>query len=58
MPFAKGATVKQVVHPIQGPITSKRFNEDSDSFEYLVAFTDAEGNTQERWFAETEVEAI
>lgn len=57
MPFAKGDSVKQVVHPIAGPITSKRFNEDTDSFEYLVSYTDAEGNQTERWFTESEIEA-
>ena len=58
MPFSKGQTVKQVVHPIQGEITSKRFNEDSDAFEYLVTYPDADGNPVERWFTATEVEAI
>lgn len=58
MPFAKGQTVKQVVHPIQGEITSKRFNEDTDSFEYLVTYLDAAGSPVERWFTESEVEAI
>ena len=58
MPFAKGETVKQVIHPIQGEITSKRFNEDTDAFEYLVSYPDTDGNTVERWFTEAEVEAI
>ena len=57
MSFTKGQTVKQVVFPIQGEVTSKRFNEDTDAFEYLVSFTDADGNPGERWFTESEVEA-
>jgi len=58
MSFAKGDNVKQKVHVAQGAITSKRFNEDSDSFEYLVAYPDADGNTVERWFTESEIEAM
>lgn len=58
MPFSKGQTVKQMVHPIQGEIISKRFNEDSNSFEYLVTYLDPDGNAVERWFTESEVEAV
>jgi hypothetical protein len=57
MAFKKDDLVKQVIHPIAGVITSKRFNEDSDSFEYLVSYPDADGNIVERWFTESEIEA-
>jgi hypothetical protein len=57
MAFKKDDAVKQVVHPITGTVTSKRFNEDTDSFEYLVSYTGADGNVTERWFTESEVEA-
>ena len=48
--------VKQVVHPIKGQISSKRFDEISDSFQYQVDYVDADGNASHRWFAETEIE--
>ena len=58
MAFKKDDAVKQVVTPpIQGTITSKRFNDDTDSFEYLVSYTEAGGSTAERWFTESEIEA-
>ena len=57
MAFTKGATVAQVIHPITGVVTAKTFNDDTDQFEYLVDYTDADGNTVQRWFTETELEA-
>ncbi len=57
MPLNKGAKVRQVVPVIEGEITERRFNDEADSMEYLVAFTDAEGEPSERWFTEAQLEA-
>jgi hypothetical protein len=56
MPIAKGAQVRQVVPAIQGEVTARRFNEEADCMEYLVAYTDADGEPAERWFLETQLE--
>ena len=58
MALAKGDSVKQVVTPIQGTVTAKRFNDDTDSFEYLVSYSDTAGNAAERWFSESEIEGV
>jgi hypothetical protein len=47
--------VKAVVP--QGPVSALRMNEDGEFF-YLVQWTDANGIQQQRWFAETELEAV
>jgi hypothetical protein len=56
MAHAKGDSVKQIVTPIQGTVAAKRFNDDTDSFEYLVSYTDSAGNVAERWFTESEIQ--
>lgn len=56
MALDRGAAVRQIVRPIQGEITQRRFSEDAGAMEYLVAYTDAAGNPAERWFLETELE--
>lgn len=55
----KGDTVRQVMPaPIQGVVVAKEFDDSIDEFRFLVSFTDAEGSTQERWFSESQVEAV
>lgn len=51
-----GDVVKQVVHPITGEIERKQYDEASDGFIYLVAYIDATGEEQTRWFNEAEIE--
>ena len=58
MPIPKGSAVKQVVHPISGTVTAIKFNDDTGTFEYLVTYLTTEGDSTERWFSESEVEAI
>jgi hypothetical protein len=41
----------------QGPIDAIRMDEDGIVF-YRVSWVDADGNTQSRWFAENELEAV
>jgi hypothetical protein len=41
----------------QGPVIALRMNEDGEFF-YLVEWTDADGVKQQRWFEESELEAV
>lgn len=55
--FAKGQTVKLAAVVPQGPVKALRMDEDGNFF-YLLEWTDLEGNTQERWFEEDQLEAV
>jgi len=55
--FVKGQEVKvRAVNPA-GPVIKLRMDEDGVVF-YLLEWTDADGNAQERWFAEPELTAV
>ena len=54
--FKKGEIVKVKTTVPSGPILALRFNPDGD-VEYLVEWTDADGNVQPRWFTEDQLEA-
>jgi hypothetical protein len=53
--FAKGNTVRLVGVVPQGPVQALRMDEEGNFF-YLMEWTDSEGNTQQRWFAEDQLE--
>ena len=38
----------------QGPVTKMRMDEDGN-VSYLIEWTDADGNAQQRWFAESDL---
>jgi hypothetical protein len=52
--FIKGQEVKVAAVVPSGPVIKLRMDEDGTFF-YLLSWTDVEGNTQERWFAESEL---
>ena len=52
--FKKGDTVKLNVTVPQGPIDSLRMDEDGN-VQYLVSWTDDDGNEQSRWFDEAQL---
>lgn len=56
MAIPNGATVRQIVPVISGQVVQKRFHDESDQLEYLVAYTDADGQPQSRWFLESQIE--
>jgi len=58
MPIPKGAQVRQVVPVIEGAVIERRFNDDGDTFEYLVEYTDADGAAQSRWFTDGQIEEV
>ena len=49
--FKKGDTVKVVAVIPEGPVESMRMDEDGN-VQYLISWTDADGNKQTRWFDE------
>jgi len=55
--YTKGQTVRLNAVVPQGPVEKLRMDEDGNFF-YLVSWTDADGTTQQRWFAEDELTAV
>jgi hypothetical protein len=52
--FVKDQQVKAVAVVPQGPVQKLRMDEDG-VFWYLISWTDAQGQAQERWFREEEL---
>lgn len=52
--FKKGDVVKLDAVVPQGPVEALRMDEDGNFF-YLISWTDAHGNAQQRWFGEDEL---
>lgn len=55
--FAKGQAVKLNAVVPQGPVLALRMDEEGNFF-YLIGWTDANGVSQERWFAEDELTSV
>jgi hypothetical protein len=53
--FAKGETVKLIAVVPEGPVQALRMDEDGNFF-YMIEWTDADGNTTQRWFEEAQLE--
>jgi hypothetical protein len=53
--FAKGQAVKLIAVIPEGPVMALRMDEDGNFF-YMVEWTDADGNTTQRWFEEAQLE--
>jgi hypothetical protein len=49
--FVKNQAVKAIAVVPEGPVQALRMDEDGNFF-YLISWTDANGNEQQRWFAE------
>jgi len=54
--FRKGVAVRKVVPDIVGTVIDARLDAELE-MEYLVAFVDADGVEQQRWFGEAELVA-
>ncbi len=52
--FKKGDTVKVNTIVPSGPVQALRMDEDGTVY-CLIEWTDAQGNSQKRWFAENEL---
>lgn len=55
-PLAVGTQVCQCMRPIKGVVTDVKFVAESLSFEYCVIYKDADGETQQRWFAAADLD--
>ena len=55
--FTKNQNVRLKVVTPEGPVAALRMDEDGQFF-YLVQWTDTEGESQQRWFKEEELEAV
>jgi hypothetical protein len=53
--FKKGDEVKVIAVTPEGPVVALRMDEDGNFF-YMVEWTDVNGNTQQRWFEETQLQ--
>lgn len=56
--FKKDQNVRLKTVVPQGPVLKFRMDEDTGEVMYLLGWTDADGNYQERWFAEKDLEAV
>lgn len=54
----KGNTVRLIQPTIQGNVISTRYDEDTEGLEHLVEWTDADGETHQRWFPEVDLEEV
>ena len=55
--FAKDQVVKVNAVVPQGPVRKLRMDEDGNFF-YMIEWVDAEGQSQERWFAESDLTEV
>jgi len=55
--FKKGDTVKLVAVVPQGPVEALRMDEDGN-VQYLISWTDLNGNNHSRWFDEAQLTAV
>ena len=55
--FTKNQNVRLKIVTPEGPVAALRMDEDGQFF-YLVQWTDTEGESQQRWFKEEELEAV
>jgi hypothetical protein len=54
--FKKGDVVKVAAAIPEGPVEAMRMDEDGNVF-YFISWTDINGETQQRWFGESELTA-
>ena len=57
--FVQGQAVTQILPaPIQGVVESFAFDPKTANITVLVSYKDAEGNTQQRYFNQSELEVV
>lgn len=57
MPIKTGATVRLIQPVIEGTVKKREIGDD-DRVRVLVEWTDPSGETTQRWFDESELEAV
>lgn len=58
MVIIKGSQVKLVQPIIQGEVLETRYNNDAESLERLVQYADVDGELQQRWFLDGQLEEV
>jgi len=58
MPIAKGEIVRMIQPVIEGEVIGAQLNQDTLQIEYLVEWTDAEGDIVNRYFTEAQLEVV
>lgn len=58
MAFEEGQGVRLRAPVIEGQVSDIQFNKGTKELEYLVTYTDGAGETQTRWFTESDLEAV
>lgn len=58
MAFEEGQGVRLRAPVIEGQVTDIQFNKGTKELEYLVTYTDGDGEAQTRWFTESDLEAV
>lgn len=54
-PYKVGATVRQKVAVIEGPVQDMEYDKSSGAFRYLVGFVGSDGEAHARWFGHDEI---
>jgi len=54
----KGTRVKLIQPVVEGEVVKVKYNEDTDSKEMCVEFTDKDNETQAVWFKESQLEEV
>lgn len=58
MAIAKGTKVRQIVPVIEGEVKAFSVDQEHGTLQYLVGWTDEDGQYHERYFAAGEVEPV
>lgn len=58
MPFKKGSQVRLKAPVIEGPVAAVRYDDDRDTFVYMIEYTGADGDPACREFDEADLEQV
>lgn len=53
-----GKTVRLVQPVVQGEIIDTEYDKDTKQLRHLLSWVDADGETQNRWFTESQLELV
>lgn len=58
MSVSVGQTAKLIQPVVQGTITDTRYNKEAGQLEHQMEYTDANGESHDRWFLDSQLEAV
>lgn len=56
MTIKKGATVRLKMPVIEGIVSERKFDDDTDQMQYAVNYVGEDGEAHQRWFGEAQLE--